>query len=216
MNPLMTGGLVLLVTGLVATLAGEWSGRRMSLLVGKPSASVGFLLLALGAGAFDSSYGRWILAGLVLSLVGDVFLMFSDRTWFLLGLVSFLLAHLAYVGAFVVVGISVTWSVVGAVGALFAAWLVLRWLSPHVNDDMREPVLAYVVVISVMASLALGTLGAGHSALIVAGAVLFYLSDLFVARDRFVVGTFANRLVGLPLYYGGQALLALSVATFAG
>ncbi len=43
--------------------------------------------------------------------------------------------------------------------------------------------------------------------------MLFYLSDLFVARERFVTSAFVNRLVGLPLYYGGQVLLALSVAT---
>ena len=42
------------------------------------------------------------------------------------------------------------------------------------------------------------------------GAVLFYLSDIMVARDRFVAPGFANRLVGLPLYFGGQLLLAWS------
>jgi hypothetical protein len=39
----------------------------------------------------------------------------------------------------------------------------------------------------------------------------FYLSDLFVARQRFVAPAFANRLYGLPLYYLGQFLLAFSV-----
>jgi uncharacterized membrane protein YhhN len=43
------------------------------------------------------------------------------------------------------------------------------------------------------------------------GASLFYLSDLFVARNRFVKKEYVNRLVGLPLYYTGQYLLALSV-----
>jgi hypothetical protein len=44
-----------------------------------------------------------------------------------------------------------------------------------------------------------------------AGALLFYLSDLAVARDRFVRPGLANRLVGLPLYYAGQVLLALAL-----
>ena len=44
------------------------------------------------------------------------------------------------------------------------------------------------------------------------GAVLFLLSDLSVARDRFVAPGFVNRLWGLPFYYGGQVLLAASVA----
>jgi len=41
-----------------------------------------------------------------------------------------------------------------------------------------------------------------------AGAVLFWLSDLAVARDRFVRPGFVNPLVGLPLYYAAQLLLA--------
>ncbi len=47
--------------------------------------------------------------------------------------------------------------------------------------------------------------------MILLGAISFYLSDLFVARDRFLKDAFVNRLVGLPLYYLGQFLLAFSV-----
>jgi uncharacterized membrane protein YhhN len=43
------------------------------------------------------------------------------------------------------------------------------------------------------------------------GAALFFASDLLVARDRFVRPGLANRLVGLPLYYAAQVLLALAV-----
>jgi hypothetical protein len=40
------------------------------------------------------------------------------------------------------------------------------------------------------------------------GALAFYASDLAVARQRFVAESFANKLWGLPLYYGAQLLLA--------
>jgi uncharacterized membrane protein YhhN len=40
---------------------------------------------------------------------------------------------------------------------------------------------------------------------------LFYVSDIFVARQRFVRTEFLNRRIGLPLYYGGQFMLAFSV-----
>ena len=43
------------------------------------------------------------------------------------------------------------------------------------------------------------------------GAIGFYLSDLSVARDRFVVSAFVNRLWGLPLYYAAQVALGWSV-----
>lgn len=210
MSVMVVAGVVLTGLGLVATLGAEWAHRRALLYIAKPTASLGFLLAALGAGALDDAFGIWILVGLVLSLFGDVALMFTGRAFFLAGLVSFLLAHIAYVGAFLIAGVSLTWAVVAAAGAVVVAAIVLRWLLPHVEDDMRVPVLGYVVVISVMASLAIGTLGAGLSALIVAGAVLFYLSDLFVARDRFVSPGFINTLAGLPLYYLAQVLLALS------
>jgi uncharacterized membrane protein YhhN len=81
---------------------------------------------------------------------------------------------------------------------------------------MLVPVVLYIIVITVMLAGAwaafrnpeLKTAGAW---ILFLGAVCFYLSDLFVARDRFIVHRFINRLVGLPLYYCGQFLLAFSV-----
>jgi uncharacterized membrane protein YhhN len=45
------------------------------------------------------------------------------------------------------------------------------------------------------------------------GSLLFYVSDLAVARHRFVRPDFVNRVVGLPLYYAGQFLLALTIGS---
>ncbi|NIN65212.1 MAG: lysoplasmalogenase, partial [Anaerolineae bacterium] len=66
----------------------------------KPLTTFLILLMALvSPGATTSLYRGAIVLGLAFSLVGDVFLMLpSDR--FLLGLISFLLAHMAYIGAF--------------------------------------------------------------------------------------------------------------------
>jgi uncharacterized membrane protein YhhN len=44
-----------------------------------------------------------------------------------------------------------------------------------------------------------------------AGAMGFYFSDLFVARERFLKKSFVNKMIGLPLYFIGQFLLAFSV-----
>jgi uncharacterized membrane protein YhhN len=44
------------------------------------------------------------------------------------------------------------------------------------------------------------------------GAVLFAASDLTVARERFVHRSAWNRVVGLPMYYAGQLLIAWSIA----
>jgi hypothetical protein len=64
--------------------------------------------------------------------------------------------------------------------------------------------LAYGVIISLMLWAGLGTARSE----IWLGALLFYLSDLFVARQRFVVRQPLNPLLGLPLYYAAQYLLA--------
>ncbi len=205
-------GLVLTGVGLTTTLYAERFLNRPALYLGKPTASLGFLLVALGSGALGSSYGIWVFAGLILSMLGDVFLMFEGRAFFLAGLLAFLAGHVAYVVAFLVLGVSAFWSLLAIVACALIALSVLRWLMPHVEAAMRGPVLGYVVVISLMASLAVGTRGEGWTPLIVLGAVLFYVSDLFVARERFVISSYANKLLGLPLYYAGQVLLALSVA----
>lgn len=212
MSTVALAGILLTAGGVNAVLLGDRSGRRPVEYVAKPLASAGFLIVALATGALDSGYGVWILAGLGLSLCGDVFLMFKLDWLFLAGLAAFLLGHVAFVIAFAVVGVSGAWAGLAAIGAVGAALIVLRWLMPHVDSEMRSPVMAYVAVISAMVVLAVGTRGAGATPLIVFGAAMFYLSDLFVARDRFVTPGFVNRLVGLPLYYLGQILLALSVA----
>ena len=76
---------------------------------------------------------------------------------------------------------------------------------------MRRAVALYASVISIMLAFAVGTVVARFDPRILAGALLFYLSDLLVARQRFVAPGLVNRVVGLPLYYAGQVLLAWSV-----
>ncbi|MEW6271609.1 MAG: lysoplasmalogenase family protein, partial [Thermodesulfobacteriota bacterium] len=104
------------------------------------------------------------------------------------------------------------WLVATALVLAPPALAVGRWLAPHVPDSLRMPVRAYVVVISAMVASALGTWGHAGCASIPTGALMFFASDLSVARDRFVAHDFVNRLWGLPLYYGGQLVLASSVA----
>ena len=195
-----------------ALLFSERAGSRIGVWISKPAASTAFIAVALAAGATGTSYGRAILAGLVLSWLGDVLLIPRHAPKiFLAGVASFLLGHVAYAAAFLLRGIDLGTSVVVAAltGALAAA--VLAWLRPHVGPDMRAAVPAYVAVISVMVVCALGTYAQAGNAWIPLGAIGFYLSDLSVARDRFVAEEFVNRIWGLPLYYAAQVVLAWSV-----
>jgi uncharacterized membrane protein YhhN len=208
----MTAALVVATAVLVVVLVALERTETSWRLPVKAAASTGFLTVAVASGAFDSSYGTILFTGLVLAWIGDLLLALPGRSAFLGGLLAFLLGHVAYVAAFGVRGLAVVFVAATTGGVAVTAVIVWRWLRPHLDGGMVVPVLAYVVVISAMLVLAFATAGYDLDGRIVAGAGLFYLSDLFVARQRFVAIGFINRLVGLPLYYGGQILLALSVA----
>jgi uncharacterized membrane protein YhhN len=203
-------GTALAVAGL---LASERAGARAGVWVFKPLASSGFLAAAVAAGALRTGYGRLIFAGLVLSWLGDVLLIPRDSpAVFRAGVLSFLLGHVAFAIAFLARGIDWAWAAAAGVATVGALLVIVRWLAPHLPADMRGAAHAYMVVISVMVVAAVGTFGARSNLALVAGALAFYLSDLSVARDRFVVNELVNRLWGLPLYYGAQLLLAYSTA----
>ena len=173
-------------------------------------ASSAFVALAIRGGALASVYGRLILTGLALSWCGDMFLIGLSKTAFLAGLVAFLLAHVAYVAAFVRHGYERRWIWVAMVPVTAIAIGVFVWLEPYTPPDLLNPVRAYVAVISLMVVFAMGSQGRGGSKLIVAGAIMFFLSDLSVASLRLVQTEYPTYIIGLPLYYAGQVCLALS------
>lgn len=203
--------MVLTAAALLGLLAAESRGSRWGVYVCKPLASAGFVGAALAAGALGNGYGRAVLAALVLSWIGDVLLMSPRSALFLAGLGAFLIAHAGFGAAFLLRGQALGWTAVALAGLAVHAVIVSRWLRPHLPPEMRAPVHAYIVVITGMLALAAGTVAAGSPGIILAGGLAFYLSDLSVARDRFVRESFANKLWGLPLYYAAQLCLAASV-----
>jgi len=196
-----------------ALVAGLLLDQLQFAAVAKVIASTALVAAAIAAGAFASRYGMAILVGLSLSWFGDVFLIGESERWFLFGLVSFLLAHVAYTTAFIGTGVDRNWTLAASVPIVIIAVLVLLWLAPLVPAGLVWPVRVYTAVISLMVITAFGTLGAGASPLIVAGACLFFISDLSVAATRFADPLFPTYILGLPLYYAGQLCLALSVST---
>ncbi len=186
--------------------------QRTGAMVAKPLASSAFIGVAWLCGAIRSRYGRILLAGLGLSWFGDMFLLGTGEQFFLAGLASFLLAHVAYVVAFLTFGQNGRWILAALLPVAAVSLLATAWLAPFVPADMTVPVRTYTFFISLMLVSAFGVKGAGGPWLVPAGALLFYFSDLSVASLQFTDPAFPNYVWGLPFYYTGQLLLAMSVA----
>ena len=155
---------------------------------------------------------RLIMAGLILSWLGDVILLLSARSelFFAMGLAAFLIAHVLYIAAY-------TRSAGGTAGTAF-----LRrqpgWLLPFVLlfvvlygmlypglGSMRIPVFVYTATILVMAVVALNRRDRVPKASFYAclfGALLFILSDSLLAFDKFLV----------PIPYAGLFVTSTYVA----
>lgn len=210
-NPaLWTAGTLVFLLALLAT---TYQGYAVAAGIVKGAASTCFIAVAVTRGATGSRYGTFILAGLVLSWFGDVFLIGRAQALFLSGLVSFLLGHVAYVCAFAVYGLRARWALTAAAVLAPIVFFVLRWLIPHVEADMKGPVFAYIAVITTMVILSWGARGRGIVIAAPIGAMMFFFSDIAVARNRFVDPESLDWLWGLPLYYVGQLFLAHSVST---
>ncbi len=208
---LMFMSVLLLTTLLVATKRELFD---ISLLA-KTLLSTIFVLVALTTPHLNLTYSWAIITALAFCLAGDICLVFDSRKAFLAGLVVFLIGHLVYFSIFIYMAAFNVWTIVAIAISGLLSIIVYTWLKPYL-ESMRIPVIAYIAVITAMVVAAGSVVGDGRFAgigrwLVGGGAILFYLSDLFVARQRFIKQAFFNRAVGLPLYYVGQFLFAFSV-----
>ena len=190
--------------GLLLYAEARLPGQRR---IPKMVASTAFIAVALAVGALDSTFGTIMLVGLVFSWFGDLFLSFDGRTPFVAGLAVFLAGHVAYVTAFANRGLD-DQLYIPVVAVIVVAIPVARWLLPTVPKELKGPVIAYMAIISAMVATAVSTNELSADWRIPVGAMAFYLSDIGVARERFAHPGLINRMLGLPLYFGGQLLLA--------
>lgn len=207
--------ILLAVLLLTALLYFEYRTNRKAVLPIKTLLSCLFIITAVFEAHPLPGYFYLLLFGLIFCLGGDVCLALPQERMFLYGLISFLLGHVFYIIAFFYVAHLNQWTWIGSALCLVLSGGIYFWLRSHLGS-MNVPVLCYVIVITLMVGGAWSVFGSAHLALdgrllVFIGAFGFYLSDVFVARNRFIKPEFLNRFIGLPLYYGGQFLLAFSV-----
>lgn len=207
-----TVALASVMAGAVASLLHAIrTGDRTREVLSKITASMSFVFIGFFRWSGGDTIGGWLLAGLALCALGDVLLLGSRS--FDSGLSAFLGGHVLYIIGFHTALPVENWSLKAIVPLAIVTIAVTRWLWPYLGR--RKPVVtAYLIVISIMAWGGFST-SWGHRLPWTAafGALLFCLSDLAVARNRFIQPDFVNRAVGLPLYYGGQFLIALTIGS---
>ncbi len=196
-----------------------WQGWRWLEFIAKPAVMVClFLWLYTTAGLQGALL--WFGIGLLFSLAGDIALLFMDR-FFLLGLIAFLLAQIAYLIGFNIPfpetpGI---WAFgIALVIGLSAARLLRRIVAGVrvTQPGLAMPVVIYGTAITLMLLSALLTLfrpdwGSGAAYLVSLGAFLFYLSDIILAWNRFVSPVANGRLWNIGLYHLGQISIVIGV-----
>ena len=207
----MTWVLPMALAGVIAVL--DWwavaTDRRDIERWAKPAVMV-FLIAAAVLIPAESDWIRWwIVIGLAFGLVGDV-LLFADR--FIPGAAAFLVGHLAYVAALVLVPQEPRGLLVGAVIVLLVAGLVGRKIVA--GAWAKAPLLgvivgAYMAVIGVV-----GVLAVGSTSMVVAiAALLFLTSDALLAWARFVGPAPGGRVTVMVTYQLAQAGFVLAIPT---
>jgi uncharacterized membrane protein YhhN len=184
--------IILFAIVLIANISGDLLKHQWLDYISKPLIVVSIAAYFLSQTSYSStSLKKWILFALFFSWVGDILLMFqvANQLFFLLGLSSFLLAHIFYIIFFQT--IRAREKIRPKVWLLLIVLVyytpLISFLSPHLGD-MKMPVIIYGAVISLMLSLAMDMLfipnkRAGRWMMI--GALLFVLSDSILAINQF-------------------------------
>jgi uncharacterized membrane protein YhhN len=179
----------------------------------KPLTTLLIIVHALARDGGSPTVRRWVLTGLVMSLCGDVALMWPQQG-FVPGLVSFLLAHLCYLCAFMRATpfVSSWWPFV-AYGVI--AGFILSRLWPGVPEPLRIPVVTYVGCLALMAAQAAAVWrasihgpDAGRAAMLAAGGLLFVSSDAVLAVNKFSHAVPLSALWILAIYWAAQWCVA--------
>jgi uncharacterized membrane protein YhhN len=203
-------GTLVVMAAALAIVSAPWAlAQPWMNLVFKPLTTALIITMAWPRGRTTPGLRRWVLLGLGLSWLGDVALMWPGRG-FLPGLISFLLAHLAYLMAFTQVQrLARRWLPFAAYAVLAAAVLATLW--PGVPPALRGPVLAYVVCLATMAAQAAVVwrcqpADAATRRLALGGA-LFLTSDALLAINRFDQALPMASLWILGTYWAAQVCI---------
>lgn len=159
---------------------------------------------------------RLLAIALLFGAAGDALLAWSEQA-FLYGALAFLIGHLCYIALFLRSGVGVSGLKreplrLAAMCAVAGAAMALNGMLAPASNALSAPLMVYTLVLTAMTVVSF-TLPASRW-LAMAGAILFLISDGFVAAQHFhadsaLVSTFWFGFVGWMLYWAGQAGLCV-------
>lgn len=148
-----------------------------------------------------------MLIAFTFSWLGDVFLMFSGEIYFMLGLGSFLMTHLFYIYIFSRNKEKANWSARFFIPILSIS--VFSLIYNHIEKGLLIPVLVYMLAISTMAITASERRTNTESfRFVFVGAMLFVISDSFLAIEKFAYKIPASTLLVMSTYVLAQYFIA--------
>jgi len=198
---------LLLVIASVMLRYTDWDISMRGFLV---AGSTAFVLTALAGGVWKSRYGILILIAMILCWLGDYF----GPQNFLLGAGFFLIGHFVLIAAFIVYGIvrQRLWYTID--GMFVISGGLAYWILPEVFPNEQWFVASYILIISIMVALACATKGRLVSKYLAGGAILFFISDILLALNRYMQMNIDYTFFGYPIYYAACILFAVSVAAY--
>ncbi len=137
-----------------------------------------------------SKINKLYIYAMLSCFLGDVFLLFKDQQlYFIIGLVSFLIAHIFFIKIVFKRLIMVSYKKILTTYIPFLVLFVFLFLYIRKSvSDMLFPVLIYGMVISLFGSVALVANEERRSVkslLMLSGAITFIISDSLLAIDKF-------------------------------
>ncbi len=203
---------------LLTDIAGIETGNEILQYIFKPlicPVLIGYFLFSVNG--INTQLKKWIIAALFFSWGGDVLLIFQGQKniFFLLGLTSFLLAHIFYIVFLQNIRLAekIHSNILLLLIVVIYYAVLISWLSPYLGD-MKLPVRIYGVVISLMLLLAMHMLFIKNKISgkwMMIGAVLFVISDSVLAVNKFYQ-PFSGASLIIMLAYGLAQLFIIEGA----
>lgn len=195
------------------------SDDRTGVYLTKPLLMLSLLLWLQQRSGLWKNSRRWLTLGFAFSLLGDVLLMFRNDNLFVFGLAAFLVAHVFYIVCFFSETRGKTGFTPTAALLRFIPFLIFysifMWIAipgiQQTDAGLSIPVMVYAFVICLMgwsASLRQKAVNKTSFVMVLAGAILFILSDSFIAVNKFLLPFDTSPVVIMALYGAGQYAIA--------